>query len=131
MSHDIQSEFEDRVRTLYRRTSADIDTATASRLRQARQRALEAAERPDLRRWLVPTGALAACVLAVAVIWPFHARNAQQAATLPVASHSVASTDPYLPPDPEQTDPTMYQNLDFYAWLADQSAAASPSHRGG
>jgi hypothetical protein len=40
------------------------------------------------------------------------------------------SNDDSLPPDPESTDPALYQNMDFYAWLADQPGTRK-RHRGG
>jgi len=35
--------------------------------------------------------------------------------------------DNTLPPDPEQADPNLYQNLDFYGWLA-ANDSQPPTH---
>lgn len=126
MSPQAEHDFEDRLRALYRRTADEVDTATAARLRESRQRALEAAERPRLARWLMPMGALAACLLAVVVIWPSTPHTAR-----PAVNDTAATTDNALPPDPDGTDPAMYQDLDFYAWLADQPSANRRTRRGG
>ncbi len=129
MSPREQHDFEDRLRALYRRAADPVDTATAARLAEARRRALEAAERPRLVRWLMPMGAVAACLLAVVVIWPSAPRGPGPAT--PTTSSVASSADSTLPPDPDSADPALYQDLDFYAWLADQPAAATPAHRGG
>ena len=68
-------------------------------------------------RWLIPTGALAAMALAVMMVWQplphAPAPSANQA-----AGSAPQDVDNELPPDAEQVDPGLYQNLDFYAWLA-------------
>jgi len=129
MSPHANHDFEDRLRSLYRRTADEVDTATAARLRESRRRALDAAERPRLGRWLMPAGALAACLLALVVIRPSTPHNS---ASVGSATHALASSaDNGLPPDPDSADPAMYQDLDFYAWLADQSGSSSPTRHGG
>ncbi|HET7360189.1 MAG TPA: hypothetical protein VFJ04_08575 [Rhodanobacteraceae bacterium] len=111
-------ELADRARELYLRASRDVDTATATRLQVARRTALEAAQSPPrLLRWMMPAGAVAVAALAVVVVWQPMRR------TLPtVAPAAVSSTDDDLPPDADSADPALYQNLDFYAWLARQPA---------
>ncbi|HET7299606.1 MAG TPA: hypothetical protein VFJ01_03050 [Oleiagrimonas sp.] len=116
---------QDRVRELYRRAGPQIDVATAARLRAARRKALENPSSTQQRhlRWMVPTGACAMVALAMLTIWqPLH-RPAPVATTTPALSQS-ASTD-VLPPDADQADPSLYQNMDFYAWLASQPVAKS------
>ncbi|HUA79404.1 MAG TPA: hypothetical protein VL997_03455 [Dyella sp.] len=114
-------QFEQRARALYQEAAQSVDPVTAGRLRAARRTALEAASAhasPHHRaRVLVPVGALAAIALAALVIW--------QRAPQPQPEHnqqaSVASEQQdseYLPPEAEKTDPGLYQNLDFYSWLA-------------
>lgn len=126
MSPQTRHDFEDRLRALYRRTADEVDTATAARLRESRRRALEAAEKPRLARWFMPLGAVATCLLAVMVIWPSTPHTARHA-----DSAAASTADNSLPPDPDSTDPAMYQDLDFYAWLADQPSGATPTRRGG
>ena len=130
MSPHPKQDFEDRLRALYRRTADEVDTATAARLRASRRRALDAADKPRLARWLMPAGAVAACLLAVVVIWPSTPHGSAHGGG--TATTTLASTsDTGLPPDPDSSDPAMYQDLDFYAWLADQPATTSATRHGG
>lgn len=111
-------QFEQRARARYQEAIQSIDPATAGRLRAARRTALEAASAqasPHHRaRVLVPVGALAAMALAVLMIWqpspPSHPGGKQAAAT--------EQDNEYLPPGADTADPGLYQNLDFYSWLA-------------
>lgn len=113
--------FEQRARSLYREASQRLDPATAGRLRAARRRALEVAQAPrqHTHRWLIPAGAFAAIALAALMVWrPLpHQGGGPMHVT---ASSAAADTDldNELPPDAAQTDPDLYQNLDFYGWLA-------------
>ncbi|GAB3027234.1 MULTISPECIES: hypothetical protein [Oleiagrimonas] len=131
MSPQTEREFQDRLRALYRRTGDEVDTATAARLRDARRKALEAAERPYLSRWLVPAGAVAACLLAVVMIWPSAPHPSRHAVTPTAVTASDNDPSDALPPDPDSTDPALYEDMDFYAWLAQQPATASHTPRGG
>lgn len=116
---------QDRARELYRRAGPQIDVATAARLRAARRKALDSSTSTQQRhlRWMVPAGACAMVALAVLTVWqPLH-RPTPVAVTAPALSQP-ASTD-VLPPDADQADPSLYQNMDFYAWLASQPVAKS------
>ena len=110
--------FEQRARELWREAAQHIDPATAGRLRAARRQALQAARAPTHRavRWLIPTGAFAAIALAAMMVWQplpqHHAASAMHAAS------TADDLDNELPPDADKTDPNLYQNLDFYGWLA-------------
>ena len=110
--------FEQRARELWREAAQRIDPTTAGRLRAARRQALETAGAPAHRavRWLIPTGAFAAIALAAMMVWQplpqHHATSAMHAAS------SADDLDSELPPDADKTDPNLYQNLDFYGWLA-------------
>lgn len=114
-----------RARALYREAGQCIDPATAGRLRAARRHALDAAKAPQRHtaRWLVPTGAFAAIAFAMLMVWQPLSRGP----SMPV-NHAISSTDQSadvdndLPPDAEKTDPSLYQNLDFYGWLAANNA---------
>ncbi|MEI7035991.1 hypothetical protein [Fulvimonas yonginensis] len=115
-----------RARALYQEASRQLDPATAERLRAARRAALAARHTAPLRlpsRLLLPAGAFAVLALAMLMIWqPLrHAPSAPQRAMQAPALD--ADTD--LPPDADSADPQLYQNLDFYGWLAanDRTAA--------
>ena len=122
-------QFEQRARELYHEAARRIDPATAGRLRAARREALAAtqhAQRPHhLARWLVPSGACAAIALAALLVWPSAPRPVATAPT--TAAATAGETDNTLPPDPEQADPNLYQNLDFYGWLA-ANDSQPPTH---
>ncbi len=110
--------FEQRARALYLESVRRIDPATAGRLRAARREALAAPQHAPhhLARWLIPSGACAAIALAALLAWP---SAPHPGATVPAtAAATVGEADNTLPPDPEQADPNLYQNLDFYGWLA-------------
>ncbi|HWU75450.1 MAG TPA: hypothetical protein VN043_03015 [Rhodanobacter sp.] len=112
---------EKRARALYLEAARRIDPATAARLRTARRQALESTHSAAFKpaRWLLPAGACAAIALAAMTIWqpaPQH-RAGSLTQTAGVLDGNV-NVDNELPPDADQTDPNLYQNLDFYDWLA-------------
>jgi hypothetical protein len=113
--------FERRVRALYQEAGRRIDPVIAGRLRAARRHALETAQVRGKRivRWLIPTGAFAAVALATLMVWQPLPHGA---ATSPNQAIGTPDTgielDNELPPDADKTDPNLYQNLDFYGWLA-------------
>lgn len=113
------NQLERRARQLWHEAAHHIDPATAGRLRAARRGALQAVDKPahHATRWLIPSGAFAVIALAALMVWrPLPPPNT------PTAVSSVNSTiedaDTELPPDADKTDPNLYQNLDFYDWLA-------------
>lgn len=112
-------QLEQRARALYLEAARQLDGTTAGRLRVARREALASAHAtPRSRhvvRWLVPSGACAAIALAAVLAWP---SMPHPNATAPTTANVSSETDNALPPDPEQADPNLYQNLDFYGWLA-------------
>lgn len=114
-----QEPFEQRARKLWREAARQVDPATAGRLRAARREALQAARAPIRHptRWLIPTGAVAAVALAAMVVWQPLPR-APSSMQINHPAHAAVEADAELPPDAEQADPALYQNLDFYAWLA-------------
>ncbi|HEX7813677.1 hypothetical protein [Dyella sp.] len=122
---------ERRARALYRESTHRIDPVTAGRLRAARRTALEATRTSRQTRGLhvlLPTGALAAVALAVLMAWsPMQNRGSDALQPQSVAAR-VADSDMDLPPDPDSGDPSMYQNLDFYGWLASNNTS-SPGNR--
>ena len=111
---------EQRARALFRKASQELDPATAARLRAARRDALQAAGAPpQLARLLLPAGAFAVLALATLLVWQPH----EHALATPGRRPSRPATrqrdpDNELPPDADSADPNLYQNLDFYGWLA-------------
>lgn len=112
-----------RARTLYREASRQLDPATADRLRAARRQALAARPAAARRapRLLLPAGAFAVLALATLMIWQPLRHAAQAPSHAAVALPADAETD--LPPDADSADPQLYQNLDFYGWLASNDRA--------
>jgi hypothetical protein len=112
---------EQRARELYLEAARRVDPVIAGRLRAARREALadaRHAQRPHhLARWLVPSGACAVIALAALLAWPSAPRHATTTPNT-AAVATAGEADNTLPPDPEQADPNLYQNLDFYGWLA-------------
>lgn len=116
-----EKQFEQRVRALYQEATQSIDPVTAGRLRAARRTALEVATTHDSPRHrarvLLPVGALAAMALAALMTWQ---PSPQPQPEGKPAAQAVASEqdNEYLPPGADKADPGLYQNLDFYSWLA-------------
>lgn len=113
-------QFEQRLRAIYQEAAQNIDPVTAGRLRAARRTALEAATvhaSPHRRaRVLLPVGALAAVALAALMIWQPAPRPQNEAR--PQTTAVAEQENEYLPPGADKADPGLYQNLDFYSWLA-------------
>ncbi len=114
-----------RARALYREASQRIDPVTAGRLRAVRREALGAAKAPTRHtaRWLVPTGAFAAIAVAMLMVWQPLSHGPTVPTSQLVSTEQSADSDNDLPPDAEKADPSLYQNLDFYGWLAANSAS--------
>lgn len=105
-----------RAREIHAQACAGVDTRTNARLAAARRNALSAARASSHRRvWLPAAGAMAACALAVGVILWRPAPSPSPAQNRPVAS---AEAELPLEADSKQMD--LYQNLEFYQWLAQQ-----------
>ncbi len=120
---------EQRARTLFQRASQELDPAMAGRLRAARREALLARPAgPRTVRLLLPAGAFAVVALAALMVWQPHRGGGIDNARPPAAAASVNTDDNELPPDADSADPALYQNLDFYGWLAatDNTHAGRP-----
>jgi len=112
--------FARRARALYLDASRQLDPDAADRLRGARRQALAAARPAPSRlapRLLLPAGAFAVLALATLMIWQ-PLRHAGSAPPQAVSTAPGTDTDSDLPPDADSADPQLYQNLDFYGWLA-------------
>ena len=118
-----------RARALYLEAARNLDPAVAGRLRAARRDALAGVRQAQhhVVRWLVPSGACAAIALAALLVWPSAPRPATEPAAAAITAAAGNEADSTLPPDPEQADPNLYQNLDFYGWLA-ASDNPPPAH---
>jgi len=122
---------ETRAREIFKNACAHVDVRTGARLAAARREALDAARHPSHRRvWLPAAGAFAACALALGVVW-FHAGPASgPAANMHTQGSTIAAvaTDADLPLDADAEQLDLYQNLDFYQWLAQQPNAAKSAN---
>lgn len=125
-------QFEKRARALYQEAAQHVDPVMAGRLRAARRTALQAAtthaSAHHRTRVLLPVGALAAMALAALMIWQPtpqpHANGNQPAVMATVTEQDVE----VLPPTPDNADPGLYQNLDFYSWLAANDSGSQAKH---
>lgn len=108
---------ERRARELYREAAVRLDPAMAARLRAARREAL-ASPRDSwahrLLQLLLPAGAFAA----IAVVALFLSSPVQRPASDAPTAMQATDTEGELPPDAAAADPTLYQNMEFYGWLA-------------
>lgn len=108
-----------RARALYLDAARELDPATAARLRDARRHALaQAAPARMLQRVLLPAGAFAVIAAALLMMWQPSHRPVATAPAQTAAAARPAADDNALPPDADSADPQLYQNLDFYDWLA-------------
>jgi len=107
-----------RARELYREAARQLDPAVAARLRSARREALASNDRSlahRLLQLLLPAGAFAA----IAFVALFLSSPVQRPdASTPTGAMQAMDIDGELPPDAAAADPTLYQNMDFYGWLA-------------
>lgn len=113
---------ERRARELYREASRQLDPAVAAKLRSGRRDALAKANDSSLAhrllQLLLPAGAFAA----IAFVALFMSSPIQRPSTVkPNGAAQAVDVDGELPPDAAAADPTLYQNLDFYGWLAKNS----------
>jgi hypothetical protein len=120
-------DLERRARELYLRASRDVDPATAGRLRAARRTALAAPHESAARRLMLPAGAFAVVALASLMLWQPGVAPKSAPPAVMQSAEADAATD--LPPDPDSTDPALYQNLQFYSWLAYNDTQPSAAHK--
>ncbi|KAG9603453.1 hypothetical protein KCV01_g6827, partial [Aureobasidium melanogenum] len=119
---------ERRARELYLRASRDVDPATAGRLRAARRTALAGPRESMARRLLIPASAFAMVALASLIVWqPGGGGNVVDSSAMSQVLDNEPPSD--LPPDADSADPTLYQNLQFYSWLAYNDTPSSSSHK--
>jgi len=115
-----------RARELFLASAAGLDAGTLARLRQARQKAVEAAETPRSAwaGWRIPAGATALLTVAVVVsaLW----WNGLSTPAAPEPFNSASNED--LPIVLTSDNLDMYADLDFYQWLEtqDKAKAATP-----
>ncbi|AIF49150.1 hypothetical protein [Dyella japonica] len=108
---------ERRARALYREAAVHLDPAMAARLRAARRVALASTRESwahRLLQLLLPAGAFAA----IAFVALFLSSPVQRPTSAVPTAVQAMDTDGELPPDAAAADPTLYQNMEFYGWLA-------------
>lgn len=109
---------ERRARALYREAARQLDPAVAARLRSARREVLASVDKSSaaqrLLQLLLPAGAFAAIAFAALIL----TSPAQRPTSAPTTATQAVDVDGELPPDAAAADPTLYQNMDFYGWLA-------------
>jgi len=98
------------------RDSENLDMVTAARLRAARARALDVAQKPA-RPWVWAVPAAAMAVL-VAALWMPAVQD--PGAPVPAAGPTVASEA--LDVLVDEQSPEFYQELEMYEWLEQQEA---------
>lgn len=107
---------EQRAHELYERSTRNLDPATAAHLKVIRREAVAQPSRSRIAPLLLPAGAFAATLLALALIWrpaPDTLQRTSAPNTEATATSLAANTD--------VTDLAMAQNLNFYGWLASQA----------
>jgi hypothetical protein len=116
-----QEEWIDRAIALLDRSTEDLDAATLSRLRRARQAAL-AQRRTSSRRWVLGAGFAGAAAVLFGVAIGVHqridtsSRSAEDAVPLQAGDIDILTDDEAL---------DLSENLDFYAWLDAQGGGKS------
>jgi hypothetical protein len=110
---DERTPLEDKSQQLLRESAENLDGRTRSRLTQARHAALAELEsgKSQKIRWMLPAGAAAAGVLAVAML------SNRAPVTQPDAVAVVEDIEIMTAGDSLE----MYENLEFYAWLDEVS----------
>ncbi|MEY2160798.1 MULTISPECIES: hypothetical protein [unclassified Rhodanobacter] len=64
--------------------------------------------------------------LATMMVWqPLPRHHAAPAKTAVNTAETGVELDSDLPPDADKTDPNLYQNLDFYGWLAANNSSTA------
>ena len=122
-NRDVELELMSRARALHEHACEHIDARTRAKLVGARREALAAQGRRSHRTiWLPAAGAVAACALAIGVVW----FKPQPSGTSVASQTQAATSDSELPPpDADAQQLELYQNLDFYQWLAQQPQSHS------
>lgn len=108
-----------RARDLYRQSCEGLPAGSRHRLQKARLDAV--ATRPPAlsRQLLMPAGALAASALALIVGWNYLPR---ESLSVPQPAAGASIQVPATARDGENME--LYQDLDFYRWLAAQNEQA-------
>lgn len=112
---------ERRARELYREAARQLDPTVAARLRSVRRDALAKANDSSLAHRLLQLMLPAGAFAAIAFVALFMSSPVQRPSTAPNGAVQAVDVDGELPPDAAAADPTLYQNLDFYGWLAKNS----------
>jgi hypothetical protein len=117
-----ENHLERRARELYREAARQLDPIVAAKLRSARRDALAKANGSSLAHRLLQLMLPAGAFAAIAFVALFMSSPVQRPTSANPGGVTLAvDVDGELPPDAAAADPTLYQNLDFYGWLAKNS----------
>ena len=117
---------EERSRALLEDSAERLDARTRSRLTQARHAALDELKKSHSRpaRWIwAPAGGIAAVAAAAILVslWSVGTRTSPEAGALPLEDFDIVAEGEPL---------EMLQDVEFYAWLSDRTAADADDHNG-
>ncbi|MGB9428556.1 MAG: hypothetical protein WCC11_01550 [Gammaproteobacteria bacterium] len=125
MNTETEMIFLNKARRLFTDSAAGLDARILARLREARARAVEAAERRQpfwrIRRWTLPAGAIAVVFALVAgglVWWNLGSQPAVPFATTNNEDMAIVLSSDNL---------DMYADMDFYRWLQAQQQQQNES----
>lgn len=107
---------EQRAHGLYEHSARNLDPVTVAHLKVIRRQAVDQPSRSRIAPLLLPAGAFAVALLALALILrpaPDTLQRTSAPNTVATATSLAASTD--------VTDLAMAQDLNFYGWLASQA----------
>jgi hypothetical protein len=127
-SRKTDTDLEQRAKQLFDASVENLDGPTRAKLAQARNRALERAQRPGLAdglllppRWVAALSAAALTAVAVLVVW----QNGG-APDRPVEIAALNDLELLLAEDELE----MLEELEFYAWLEEQGELPAPAPAG-
>lgn len=116
MNRHSTDQIERKARALYRRSCQNLPSQTQQVLQQARLDAVTTRPRGLANRMLMPVGALTASGLALVIGWGYFPPS-QHAPSQ--ATHYTTTNTPSAVRGTDSAE--LYQDLDFYRWLAAQT----------
>lgn len=107
-----------RARALYRQSCQKLPAHARRSLRSVRLEAVATRPTSIVQRLLMPIGAVAASVLVLVVMWSYIPTQTRYA----TAKHGNATITSAPTADADtEAETELYQNLDFYRWLASRT----------
>lgn len=123
--HNVDAAFEARTKADFDAGVEGLDAATRARLARARNRALVEVERRSfIPAWVLEHARAAAAVAIVAVIAGWLLVRVESSSQ-PGLQTMTEVTDLELLLEPDELE--MFEDLEFYAWLDEQSEAQAPA----